>query len=101
MKEVKLGERYQYKPYKQANYLLLTKRMKQGARKLAHKAAASGKILKHPCEFADCTKTKVEAHHPDYDYPLDVLWLCRNHHRELHKHLSTFPQNLSTSTFGN
>jgi len=93
MKEVKLGERYQYKPYKQGNYILLTKRMKQSARKLAHKAVKDGRITKLPCEFADCTQVKVEAHHPDYSMPLEVLWLCRAHHLELHKYLPTvYPQ---------
>lgn len=93
MKEVKLNEGYQYKPYKQGNYILLTKRMKQAARKLAHKAAKAGKIEKLPCEFADCTQVKVEAHHPDYSKPLEVLWLCRAHHLELHKQLPTvYPQ---------
>ena len=30
---------------------------------------------------------KAEAHHEDYSNPLQVTWLCRKHHRELHKKL--------------
>lgn len=28
--------------------------------------------------------SKAEAHHHDYDKPLDVTWLCTAHHKELH-----------------
>lgn len=26
----------------------------------------------------------VQCHHKDYSKPLDVIWLCLKHHRELH-----------------
>ena len=29
-------------------------------------------------------ETKVEAHHEDYDKPLDVIWMCRKCHVALH-----------------
>jgi len=29
--------------------------------------------------------TKAEAHHPDYSRPLDVVWLCKKHHHEVHQ----------------
>lgn len=35
----------------------------------------------HP-EGCDCTT--VEAHHPDYSRPLDVIWLCQAHHKQAH-----------------
>lgn len=28
---------------------------------------------------------KAEAHHPDYSRPLDVVWLCKKHHHEVHQ----------------
>lgn len=40
----------------------------------------TGKLKKEPCF---CGETKVEAHHPDYTKPLDVIWCCKKHHTEL------------------
>lgn len=52
----------------------------------AHMATRSairrGLIQRQPC--ADCGSIKAEAHHPDYDRPLDVVWLCRKHHKAAH-----------------
>ena len=39
-------------------------------------------LEKQPCEI--CGK-KAEAHHDDYDKPLEVRWLCFEHHREWHR----------------
>ena len=41
-----------------------------------------GKLQKIPCFY--CGSTEVEAHHPDYSRPLDVVWLCAPHHKEIH-----------------
>lgn len=46
-------------------------------------AIYSGKLKKEPC--AICGELDVDAHHPDYSQPLDVIWLCRPHHQEIHK----------------
>lgn len=32
-----------------------------------------------PCEV--CSDPASEAHHPDYDRPMDVVWLCRKCHK--------------------
>ena len=37
-----------------------------------------GWLKPQPCQ--ECGDTKVQAHHPDYDRPLDVIWLCRPCH---------------------
>ena len=42
-----------------------------------------GWMTPKPCEI--CGKEKTEAHHDDYDKPLEVRWLCRSHHAITHK----------------
>ena len=46
-------------------------------------AVKAGRIQKHPCFI--CGSEKVQGHHPNYDAPLDVIWLCVPHHRAAHK----------------
>lgn len=55
---------------------------KNRARGLVSKAIRSGKISALPCWV--CGSEQSEAHHPDYSMPLDVVWLCREHHKQLH-----------------
>lgn len=47
---------------------------------LSH-AVRAGKLKKQPCWV--CGAHAV-AHHPDYDRPLDVVWLCQPHHKQAH-----------------
>lgn len=42
-----------------------------------------GTIKKGVCEICG-SDYKIEAHHEDYNKPLEVTWLCRNHHLEKH-----------------
>jgi len=53
-------------------------------RALTRSYIKAGKLIKQPCEVCGYDKY-VEAHHDDYDKPMDIRWLCRNHHREHHK----------------
>lgn len=46
-------------------------------------ALKRGLIKKRPCEV--CGSEKVDAHHTDYSRPLHVTFLCRRHHREIHR----------------
>jgi len=48
-------------------------------------ALKTGKLVKTACQV--CGDEKVEGHHADYSRPLDVVWLCREHHMEIHKAL--------------
>lgn len=44
-------------------------------------AIRSGRLIALPC--FECGMP-AEAHHPDYDRPLDVVWLCPLHHKQVH-----------------
>lgn len=66
-------------------------RLTQGERKRRKHACSilqgnlnSGKIKKGVCLVCD-SSLGVEGHHEDYAKPLEVLWLCREHHLGLHK----------------
>ena len=52
------------------------------ARLIAIRAIRRGALQRGPCLV--CGEAKTEAHHEDYSKPLDVLWLCRRHHLDLH-----------------
>ena len=54
------------------------------AAQLAVKAALkAGRLERQPCERCGTTDD-VHGHHDDYAKPLEVMWLCRDHHRERH-----------------
>lgn len=56
---------------------------KVSAHRKVQRAVAKGSIVKTPCEV--CGSPEVEGHHPDYSLPLNVMWLCMTHHKQLHK----------------
>ena len=45
--------------------------------------AQTQKLEKQPCQ--ECNTFPVHAHHEDYSKPLDVLWLCPEHHNKRHQ----------------
>lgn len=55
---------------------------KTSARKAVSLALRDGSLVRKPCEACGVTE-KVQAHHADYNKPLDVRWLCFKHHREI------------------
>lgn len=58
---------------------------KKKAHYIIKRAIIMKRISKKPCQ--ECGNLKVDAHHPDYSKPLKVIWLCRQHHKDLHKKL--------------
>lgn len=46
-------------------------------------AVRSGTLKVGACKICH-TKEQMRAHHKDYSKPLDVIWLCEKHHREVH-----------------
>lgn len=45
-------------------------------------AKRAGRLKKQPCEV--CGNPRASAHHDDYSKPLQVRWLCHDHHVETH-----------------
>ena len=52
-------------------------------------AISIGKIMRCPCQV--CGDTNSQGHHDDYSKPLEVRWLCPQHHTEVHQ-LGGIPQ---------
>lgn len=48
------------------------------------KAVSKGLVAKPPCCTYCGSGGRIEAHHPDYSRPLDVVWLCVPCHRRTH-----------------
>jgi hypothetical protein len=57
-------------------------REKMLVREATNNAIQRGILIRLPCE--KCGQP-AEAHHDDYSRPMDVRWLCRTHHAELHR----------------
>jgi hypothetical protein len=57
-------------------------RLKMNARSYLHVYVKKGYVKKLPCEV--CGDPKSQGHHHDYSKPIDVRWLCKIHHCELH-----------------
>jgi hypothetical protein len=55
---------------------------KRAAHVITGNALRDGRLMRGPCEV--CGNRETEAHHDDYDKPLTVRWLCREHHIEWH-----------------
>ena len=50
------------------------------------KAIKKGTLTKQPC--IRCNNEKSLAHHEDYDFPLNVIWLCQPCHKQRHKEIA-------------
>lgn len=51
------------------------------ANAMVARALRVGTLQKQPCWVCGAAAL---AHHPDYDRPLDVVWLCQPHHKQAH-----------------
>jgi hypothetical protein len=52
------------------------------ARSKVKRAIHNGILVRQCCEF--CGDENTQAHHDDYSRPLDVRWLCPQHHHMVH-----------------
>jgi len=67
-------ERWEHKKFIKAIHSQVNQAVKDGT---LHKA-------KH-CEVC-ASATYLEGHHADYNFPMDVIWVCRKCHRSIHKY---------------
>ena len=54
---------------------------RRAAHKAVEKALRLGQMERQPCEVCGA---RAHAHHDDYSRPLEVRWLCRQHHAAEH-----------------
>ena len=57
-----------------------TVKVKRRAREQVAYALRVGRLVRGACAVGVGCDGKIEAHHEDYDRPLDVTWLCTRHH---------------------
>lgn len=60
---------------------------KKSASYVLRGAVRAGKIKRLPCEV--CGEKRSEGHHDDYSKPLEVKWLCSQHHHDRHRELGS------------
>lgn len=50
---------------------------KHRVRSITSSAVKSGKLVRPKvCSICNGNETRIEAHHPDYSKPLEVVWMC-------------------------
>lgn len=72
-------QRIHRSPYKS---LSDEQKKKSNCRAYANVYVRRGNLIPKPCE--KCGKADAEKHHEDYNKPLEVKWLCRECHVDLH-----------------
>lgn len=69
--------------WRQTHPISAEERVKMNCRSYAHVYLKRGKLTKEPCVV--CGDSNSQMHHDDYSKPLQVTWLCRKHHLDLHR----------------
>lgn len=59
------------------------------AMEIVYHAKKNGQLKKKPCEI--CDSLESQAHHEDYNKPLEVRWLCLCCHQAYHSYLKAHP----------
>lgn len=86
-------ERREYRQAHRDRAVAATKKWEQGnpekvrAHQHANNATRRGHIEPQPCEV--CGAERAEKHHDDYSKPLEIRWLCRQHHVDHHARMAS------------
>jgi hypothetical protein len=87
-------ERYKKDANRKKNGTITTKIFREKnpskyeAQNKVNNAIRDGRLIKQPCII--CGNKKSHGHHEDYSKPLEVLWLCAEHHSMIHHHRNIF-----------
>ena len=73
--------------WRKANPVSEEERRKDNCRSYTNMLIKRGRLQRKPCYI--CGAEQVQAHHPDYSKPAVVVWLCKEHHRNLHRYLAS------------
>ncbi|MCP4488765.1 MAG: hypothetical protein GY820_15855 [Gammaproteobacteria bacterium] len=57
--------------------------LKYKAHTVVNNQTRAGNLISRPCEV--CGSVLTVAHHDDYNYPLEIRWLCQAHHAQWHR----------------
>jgi len=83
----KVGERPPKLTYHQRTQRSLANNpVRAAAIKIYKYAIRRGQLVRGPCAVCGTTEG-IDGHHTDYTQPLNVVWLCKPHHREEHKRI--------------
>jgi len=66
-------------PYKYKKSRAIKDKIKIAAREKVRRAILKGELIPQACEICSNLEN-IEAHHWDYSKPLEVQWLCKEHH---------------------
>lgn len=78
--------------WRKTHPLTSDQKRKVNSRSYANVYLKRGKLLRKACEC--CGEENSQIHHPDYDKPLKVVWLCRSCHLKLHKLLKNIKETM-------
>lgn len=86
-------------PYRYKKSRAIKDKIKILAREKVRRAILKGKLIPQPCEV--CGKLEnIEAHHWDYSKPLEVNWLCKEHHIKADQQRRAIETNFTLSRYG-
>lgn len=82
----------------EANHFYRGTKSDWAAHDLVERAVEKGLLTPQPCEkcgefpLDKNGKRLIQAHHDDYNKPLEIRWLCQRHHYEWHKTNKAIPR---------